>query len=186
LDLLARDDMKPLASLLHRAERGLYFGPDAVDAVQDRIAVLETLDGGSRTLELLTVLDRLGREEATPIAPPGANPRAGRDEQQKLHRALRLIHEDDQGEMTLADAAREVHMSVPTFTRFFRRMTGTTFVRYRNEWRVRKACTMLRDGDESITEVSLEAGFGNLSHFNRQFRRLMGTTPRQYRAACRE
>jgi AraC-like DNA-binding protein len=134
---------------------------------------------------LLTILDRLARIGGTPIAPAAAAGRGGRDEQENLHRALRLIHESDADELTLSDAAREVHMSVPTFTRFFRRMTGTTFVRYRNEWRVRKACAMLRERDESITAISMAAGFGNLSHFNRQFRRLTGTTPRKYRAEHR-
>ncbi len=185
LELLARPDMKPLAALLADADRGLAFGPDAIDATADRIRNLADLQNGTRTLELLTILDRLARIGGKCITPPGRSSRPGRAEQESLHRALRLIHEDESGESTLDDAARAVHMSVPTFTRFFRRMTGTTFVQYRNEWRVRKAQTLLCESDDSITSISLAAGFGNLSHFNRQFRRLTGETPREYRSAHR-
>ncbi|MFW5731621.1 MAG: AraC family transcriptional regulator [Planctomycetota bacterium] len=185
LELLARPDMKPLATLLADADRGLAFGSDAIDATADRIRNLADLQNGTRTLELLTILDRLARIGGKCILPPGRSSRPGRAEQESLHYVLRLIHEDENGELTLDDVARAVHMSVPTFTRFFRRMTGTTFVRYRNEWRVRKAQALLRESDESITAVALAAGFGNLSHFNRQFRRLTGATPREYRSGHR-
>jgi AraC-like DNA-binding protein len=186
LELLARPEMKPLTDLLAGAERGLVFGEDAIDAVAERVAHLPALESGARTLELLTVLDRLGRIGGTPIAPEGASARGGREEQENLHRVLRLIHQDEDSGLTLGDVAQAVHMSVPTFTRFFRRMTGTTFVRYRNEWRIRRACAMLRQSDEPITAISMAAGFGNLSHFNRQFRRQTGTTPREYRKAQRQ
>ncbi|MDW4800082.1 helix-turn-helix domain-containing protein [Escherichia coli] len=42
-----------------------------------------------------------------------------------------------------------------------------------------------RRSDRSISAVAFEAGFGDLSYFNRTFRRHFGATPSEIRAAAR-
>jgi AraC-like DNA-binding protein len=39
--------------------------------------------------------------------------------------------------------------------------------------------------ERSITSIAFDVGFGNLSHFNRLFRRNYGATPSDVRAAAR-
>jgi AraC-like DNA-binding protein len=97
----------------------------------------------------------------------------------------RFAGESGRGEQrtpSLAQAADMANMSVPTFTRFFRRMTGDSFVSYINRIRIARACTLLEETRNPIVEVAAEAGFGNLSHFNRQFRARTGMPPRVYRS----
>ena len=72
-------------------------------------------------------------------------------------------------------------MSVPAFTRFFKRCTGKTFTEYLTELRVGSACRFLVETDRSVTEVCFAAGFHNVSTFNRRFRELKGMTPRAFR-----
>lgn len=183
VDLLARDDMELLARLLDAAGRGLVFPGDDLAGIEDRLLGMPTLPAPGKLLELLTVLERLSRREFCPLASERYARSAGQRDQENLHRALQLIHQSADEELTLAQAARSLHMSVSTFTRFFRRSMGTSFVQYRNEWRIRRACALLAQPDLTITQVSQQAGFGNLSHFNRQFRRIMQATPREYRRA---
>jgi AraC-like DNA-binding protein len=45
---------------------------------------------------------------------------------------------------------------------------------------------LLQEGRLSIAATAYESGYGNLSHFNRSFRRMMKTTPGDYRAAMSE
>ena len=40
----------------------------------------------------------------------------------------------------------------------------------------------LRRTDDTILSIAGQTGFENLSHFNRQFKRRYGMTPREYRA----
>jgi AraC-like DNA-binding protein len=65
---------------------------------------------------------------------------------------------------------------------------GTSFSRYVRDLRLEHAHRLLTDprlAGRSITWVALEAGFGDLSHFNRRFRRRFGDTPSAVRAGAR-
>jgi AraC-like DNA-binding protein len=72
-------------------------------------------------------------------------------------------------------------MSEGAFSRFFRTRTGKTLPNFLNELRVGRACRLLADPDTSITDIAMSCGYGNLSNFNRQFKRLKRITPREYR-----
>ena len=50
------------------------------------------------------------------------------------------------------------------------------------EVRIAHACRLLSTGNQNIAAVSFDCGFNNLSHFNKQFRLVSGTTPKAYRA----
>ncbi len=50
-----------------------------------------------------------------------------------------------------------------------------------NGFRIRDAAQMLRQSDQTILQVSLSAGFMTKSNFNREFVRVMGQTPSQWR-----
>jgi transcriptional regulator GlxA family with amidase domain len=52
---------------------------------------------------------------------------------------------------------------------------------YVNEYRISVAAQLLKETDRSILEIAYEVGFGNYSHFNRQFQRSKGKTPRLFR-----
>ena len=85
-----------------------------------------------------------------------------------------------------SQAAGIVHLSEGAFSRFFREHTGKTFPQFVNELRIGKACSLLMEGDLNITEVAYDCGFTNLSNFNRQFLRLKGLSPREFRAQVQE
>jgi AraC-like DNA-binding protein len=50
-----------------------------------------------------------------------------------------------------------------------------------NEFRVAEACTLLQTTDQSVTDVMFNVGFQTKSNFNREFRRVTGKTPVQWR-----
>jgi AraC-like DNA-binding protein len=61
---------------------------------------------------------------------------------------------------------------------------GTTFSQFVLGERLARACRMLTDprfARQTITEIALAAGFGDLSYFNRTFRRRYGVTPSEVR-----
>eukprot|EP01036_Dinobryon_divergens_P052491 gene52491-biopygen43135 len=59
------------------------------------------------------------------------------------------------------------------------------FSDYSRSVRVWRARTLLGETETSITDICFEAGFNNLSNFNRYFRMETGLTPRAYRKAAR-
>ena len=65
--------------------------------------------------------------------------------------------------------------------RWFKKMTGDSFISYINDRRLTDAAEALRRTDDKILTISEDAGFTNLSNFNRQFKKRYGMTPREYR-----
>jgi two-component system response regulator YesN len=98
-------------------------------------------------------------------------------------RALVYIERHFSEEITLEDIAREAGLSRYHFCRLFRHETGSTFLEYLQSVRVRQAQALLADPYLRITEVAYTVGFGDLSHFDRTFRRMVGLSPREYRAS---
>jgi AraC-like DNA-binding protein len=99
----------------------------------------------------------------------------------RLERVTAHIEENFRSALTVSDVARVAALTPNGFSRLFRRMTNQTFVAYRNARRIREACCLLSESDESITRIAGECGFENLANFNRQFRQILGMTPREYR-----
>lgn len=77
--------------------------------------------------------------------------------------------------------ARCCHVSVTHFRRLFQKAVGKSPHDYLIELRVRMAASRLQATDEKIVNISQEIGFASLSSFNRSFRRVMNTTPREWR-----
>jgi AraC-like DNA-binding protein len=90
-------------------------------------------------------------------------------------------------ELTLADIARSQQIS-ESYIRQLLAENGTTFTDFVLGGRLTRAHRMLTDpryADRSISAVAYEAGFGDLSYFNRTFRRRYGATPSEIREAAR-
>lgn len=71
-------------------------------------------------------------------------------------------------------------MTVPAFCRYFKKITGKTFVQFVNEYRLAHAAKLLHEKQISILDVSFESGFNNFSHFNKQFKKFTQKTPSDY------
>ncbi len=89
-------------------------------------------------------------------------------------------------EITLDKIANLVSMTVPSFCRYFKKITNKTFVQFVNEYRLVHASKLLSEKTLSITEVCFESGFNNFSHFNKQFKMFTGQNPSQYRSQLKQ
>jgi AraC-like DNA-binding protein len=85
----------------------------------------------------------------------------------------------------LDDLAGIAHMSKRSFLRTFQAATGQSPIAYLIQIRVNRAAHRLRVTDAPVTEVAFEVGFQDSNYFTRQFRRVMGVSPRAYREANR-
>src|SRR6185295_3070833 len=101
-------------------------------------------------------------------------------ERERIDEICRLIAERASGSFTLAEAAAAAHMSVPAFTRFFKKRTKKTFVEYLTEVRIGNACRLLVETDAAVRRISGAVGFSSLTNFNRRFRDLKGMSPQAF------
>jgi AraC-type DNA-binding domain-containing proteins len=83
--------------------------------------------------------------------------------------------------ITIDDVARNVNMNRTSFCRFFKHNIGMSFVNYLNEYRISKACELLKKSDLNISQVCYKTGFNDIPYFCRVFRRIKCMTPSKYR-----
>lgn len=100
---------------------------------------------------------------------------------EKLKLVLQELENNYSEDLTVAWMAEKCGWSNSHFMRWFKKMTGSSFITYLNERRLAAAAEELRRTDDKILAIAEKAGFDNLSNFNRQFKKRYGKTPREYR-----
>jgi AraC family transcriptional regulator len=106
-----------------------------------------------------------------------------RDER-RISAAARRIEQHADEPLSLRGLAREADFSPYHFLRTFRQVVGMTPHQFILHTRLHRAAVRLRRTDDAISSVAYDAGFSDLSTFNRRFRRLMGANPSVYRASA--
>jgi len=95
--------------------------------------------------------------------------------------ALEAMVSDYAEDLSVAELAAKVSLSVSQFDRQFKRKFQTTPLKYLTKIRIDAACHLLASTDLSIADIAVRSGFYDQSHFTHQFVRYKGTTPSSYR-----
>jgi len=100
-------------------------------------------------------------------------------------RAVRIIHDrlagSGAGAPTVSEIAREVGLSVRHLSRVVRAFTGVSPAEYIEQTRLHRAATLLVKTDDPIKQVAQMAGYTDVHHFTRAFRRVYGCPPGAFR-----
>lgn len=84
-------------------------------------------------------------------------------------------------DISLQDAAEQLHYSDAYFCRFFKQNFDKSFIMYLSELRIEKAKELLADITVNIKEIGQEVGYRDSSYFTKVFKRITGVTPSEYR-----
>ena len=84
-------------------------------------------------------------------------------------------------EISLIKIAEIANLTPTSFCRMFKLKTKKSFVEYLNEIRVSNACKLIIETDMGIAEIAYKCGYKTASNFNQLFKKLTGTTPKEYR-----
>lgn len=159
----------------------LRLPPEELERVSTLVRELEGetktyVPGGTTLVEALfmQVAVRLARSYGAHVSPAGRRLLA-------VQKSIRHIEDGHADAIELGTLARKAGMSLSTFKRTFKSVTGTSPIDYLLQTRLARACHLLRDADRTVTEAALAAGFNDSNYFARQFRKRMGRTPREWR-----
>jgi len=114
--------------------------------------------------------------DVDPDVPPWSGAQAGR-----VARSLRFVEAHSAGDCSLEMLARHAGLSRYHFLRVFRAVTGQTPRQHLIATRLRSAALALKGTRKPVTQIALDVGFGDLSHFISSFSRTFGVSPRAYR-----
>ncbi len=177
-----RPEMRSVRDLMELALRGVVFGSTVRREAIGQLEKFDALNETERLLALLNILVRMSCDSAArPLGRGVPQARLNRGHEQRIDRVFQHLNQNLSEPISQAGIARSVGMSPSTFSRLFRRTTGKCFMEIVNELRIDQVCRLLTESSRTVAEIAFSCGYEMLSHFNRQFRRFMKTTPRKYR-----
>lgn len=100
----------------------------------------------------------------------------------EIARVLAYVQDNLTGDLSVAAAARQAHMSESYFSRLFKSEMGQGFVEYVNGVRIDKARELLAGSDLRIGEIAARVGMDNPNYFSILFKKLTGMPPNEYRS----
>lgn len=100
----------------------------------------------------------------------------------KISRAIAAMHREVATQWTVEALANEAAMSRSRFAARFQELVGCGPLTYLAEWRLQKACAMLREGKVSVQEVAGRIGYQSPAAFTRAFANMFGESPSSFRS----
>lgn len=98
-----------------------------------------------------------------------------------IYHVISYIQNNLSKDLPLAILAREAHLSKYHFCRTFKKYVGMSPRQFILHLRLERAKSLLVKEDFNISLAAIEAGFNDLSNFNKEFKRHIGVTPTTYR-----
>ncbi|MCU9615106.1 AraC family transcriptional regulator [Caldibacillus lycopersici] len=98
-----------------------------------------------------------------------------------LNKIFSFIEEHYQQKITIEDISQYLGFNPQYFTRYFKKLTGQTFVTFLNDYRLNKAKWILLNDDLQMIEVASLAGFHSVKTFHHLFKEKFGTSPLKYK-----
>jgi AraC-like DNA-binding protein len=181
--LFGRNPFISVRKMMNEARKGIAFPMSAIMKVYKELVSLSTVkDGFYAVMQFMSILYELSRcEGIRTLASSSYAKIAVEDDSRRILKVKSFIAQNYMDELRLKQLADIAGMSSSAFSRFFKLHTGRNLSEYIIDIRLGYAARLLVDTSRSISEISFECGFNNLSNFNRIFKRKKGCSPSEFR-----
>jgi AraC-like DNA-binding protein len=181
-DFLNRNEMLAIRQLLEASKRGIEYKGTSRDRIRTELMELKQTDGFQSILQLLTLLNHLAHDNSgVPIASYGYVNNYKVSETERMQKVHNYVLQHFAQEIRLGDVASMAGMSEAAFCRYFKARANKTFIDFVNEIRIGHSCKLLLEDRWTIAQIAYDSGFDSLSNFNRNFKKYIGHTPREYK-----
>lgn len=181
-DFFNLPELAKVKNLFKDAEKGIRIGGKAKEIIGAKLKSIVNENGFKKMLTLFEILEELsGATEKTFMSTMSFSGQIKDPKSEKINQVFQFIMDNYHQPVSLEQAAAVANLSVSAFCRYFKLRTQKTFGRFINELRISTACKLLIEKEVSASEACYQSGFNNLSNFNRQFKKMTGYTPREYR-----
>lgn len=182
-DLVLLPEFSNIRKAIKLSERGIRITGEALNEVSRIMLQLPYMSRIKRLMMFYEIMDLIGRADSYFYLASADYIRSKfettNNRVNRIHEFLMKNYQDD---IDLKEVAEIAHMAPASVCRFFKNSTGLTIFEYLNKIKIDFSCQLLLNTDLNILDISYDCGFNNLSHFNKQFRKFIGTTPSQFRS----
>jgi len=185
-DFFEISEMKNIRNLFDQAKAGIAFGGTTKKTIGLKIEAMEGQSQFGKLLSMLSILNDLElSEEFKVLNAEGFSMELQMQDNDRINTVFNYVKDHFQEVITLEEVAVLVSMTVPSFCRYFKKITHKTFTKFVNDYRLVHASKLLAEKPISITEICYESGFNNFSYFNKSFKEFTGKSASQYRQELR-
>ncbi|UHG93890.1 AraC family transcriptional regulator [Spirosoma oryzicola] len=181
-DFLQLDEVYAIRTLFERARQGLLIHGETNQKIAELMRSAVTANPFQRLITLLSILDIIAQaDEIETITSAKAFYQSNEMETVRLNNICNYTLANYAQPITLTEIASVANLSVTSFCRYFKLMTHKTYHDFLNEVRISHASRSLIENSMTTEEICFESGFNNLSNFYRNFKRIKGVTPLDYK-----
>lgn len=180
--ILEKEEMLALKKLFSKSMRGLEFYGQKKEQVIELMEELTQLQGIHSVIHLLHILEILATtKEYHYISSKPYEDTFNQNEADRLNKVYEYAFKNFRKKVLLEEISELLHMTPTSFSRYFTMKNNKSFSRFIAEIRIKHACEMLTETDESVAQICYDCGFNTLSNFNKQFKEIMSKKPSEYK-----
>lgn len=181
-DFLDIPEMAAVQQLFKKAGSGILIKGKTRDRVAEKMFFSSEQYPFQKILQLLEILHIISvSDEIELIDPNFAMTTLSPIDTERFQKVYAYIIANYTQDIDLQVIASIAHFTPTAFCRYFKKMTRKTLVDVITEFRIKHACQLLHSTEKSVYDICFESGFGNISYFNKSFKKAIGQSPLNYR-----
>ena len=184
-DVFKISEFYEIKKLIDDCKFGLSFGKEVSKDLHEDIIQLPNLSATGQYIKLLDILNKLSLvpKENRIVLSSSDMRQMTTESSERIDTVLKYISDNYAVSISLDDISRVACMTTNSFCRFFKKMTNKSFTQFLNEIRIKNASRILVQENIPVSEVCYIVGFNSITNFNKQFKHIMGATPKKFREA---
>ncbi|MBI3717711.1 MAG: helix-turn-helix transcriptional regulator [Sphingobacteriales bacterium] len=169
--------------LFEKAARGLLVTGKTNKSIASKLEKLAKKKDFDIIVGLVEILSELSEsKEIAFINNEAFVPASDKSHKDRITDVLNYVKQNFKEDITLNGISKIANLTPQSFCRMFKSRLKKHFVEYLNEVRIANACKLLLETDYSIAEIAYDCGYKTVSNFNKQFKKINGVTPKDYKA----
>ncbi|MEJ0103940.1 MAG: AraC family transcriptional regulator [Bacteroidota bacterium] len=180
-DFLKLPELKEVHEVLIKSRHGLSItesGKQEIIPLFERIFKAPSFDGIILLLEILRKISAANSHRV--LVSNKFHPYQATINDQRFNSILDYTYENYDEHISIRDVAKIANLTKESFCRYFKTQVNKTYVEFLTEYRINRACQMIKDGEKSIKEIGYSCGFDSLSNFYYQFKKITKVSPLEF------
>ena len=174
-------EMTLIRKLYKTARRGIRFHGKPRNRMVELMKAVFEVAGQDRIIRFIHLLHEMSKVKEYELLSNIEYHSVITDEEcVQINKVYEYLFKNYSKEIDFRQISSLVNMSAPSLCRYFKKHTQKTITDVLNEIRVRQACKLLSTNKANAKEACYMSGFNNYSHYNKQFKKIVGKTPLHY------
>lgn len=181
--VIAFNELNFLNDLLMKSKQGISYGQKIKEELSFDLEHLDKNEPFDRLISLMQILKKLSQTtDYKLLNADSININYHSVDYNRIHLINDFVSKNYYRKIQLSELADLTGLTESSFSRFFKKLTGKTFITFLNEYRIQKACLMLTDKKNTIADIMYKTGFNEAANFTRVFKKYTDFTPRDFKA----